>query len=318
MENAHTNTPTQVPENQVNQRLTSITRFTAPFLIFLSFVIAAYYFSQVDFLDKIDYFDLLSDLLLALVLLITTYYTQDLNGSARLKNFLLVGLFFFYLAFFMDTLSELFVQTVMTTTIFENSFQLLGLSLISYGVRGWWIYSHDVHKHLKRSASEDLLTGALNRRSFLSYAENEFVRACRYKRNLAVAFIDIDHFKKINDTRGHAAGDLVIKNLAKDIMSLLRENDLFCRWGGEEYIVLLPECSIAQCLKTIERVRQFAEVTPIVEYGKGVSEEPIYITLSAGCTVIHQSDHVIQDMIARADEALYRAKNEGRNRVLKN
>jgi len=318
MENTHTNTPKQVSGNQVNQLFASLTRFTAHFLIFLSCVIATYYFTQVSFLVEIDYFDFLSDVLLALVLLITTYYTQGLNGPARLKNFLLVGLFFFYLAFFMDTLSELFVQTIMTTTIFENSFQLLGLCLISYGVRGWWIYSLDVHKHLKRTSSQDQLTGALNRRSFLSYAENEFVRACRYRRNLAIAFIDIDHFKKINDTLGHSAGDLVIKELAKNIMSLLRENDYFCRWGGEEYIVLLPECSICQCLKIVERIRKFTEMTPITEHGERESRHPIYITLSAGCTVIHQDDHSIEDMIERADEALYRAKKEGRNKVCTN
>jgi two-component system cell cycle response regulator len=124
-------------------------------------------------------------------------------------------------------------------------------------------------------------------------------------------FIDIDHFKQINDTLGHAAGDQVLKETARRIDALRRNEDLLCRFGGEEFVLLLPYTTLEQAAMFADRVREAIASKPIEHYGKNIS-----VTFSAGVASFPSGD-TLEALLRRADQAMYRAKEKGRNRVEK-
>jgi diguanylate cyclase (GGDEF)-like protein len=162
---------------------------------------------------------------------------------------------------------------------------------------------------LRRLADTDYLTDLMNRRAFLTAADDAMEFAHRYKRNIATLMIDIDHFKKINDTHGHHVGDVAIKKIAEIISGNIKSTDRAARFGGEEFVVLLREADeyTAQLLAT--RIRNAIELAVISE-----GETRISATVSIGVALIADSDRDVQDMIERADQGLYVAKNTGRNR----
>jgi len=120
-----------------------------------------------------------------------------------------------------------------------------------------------------------------------------------------------DHFKRVNDTHGHAAGDLVLKAIADHLRSNARESDLVFRYGGEEFLLLLPDTSAAQALRKVDCIRQAVEASPVP-----VGEQTINITLSAGVATFPADGATPDALIERADQALYLAKSQGRNRVV--
>ena len=132
----------------------------------------------------------------------------------------------------------------------------------------------------------------------------------RYQRPLALLMLDIDHFKKINDTYGHAAGDLVLVQLADVLRSVLRAADLCGRFGGEEFVCLLPETSVSEALILAERLR-----ARLVEQAVCSEAGAILFTVSIGVSVAMPEDISIDQLIHRADMALYEAKKSGRNRI---
>lgn len=161
---------------------------------------------------------------------------------------------------------------------------------------------------LRRQAITDPLTGIYNRRLLFREGEDIFNQAVRYGRELGLMLFDIDHFKRINDTYGHAAGDEVIKSVVGAVAGNLREPDLFYRYGGEEFAVLLPETDIAGASKIAERIRRAVESMTVKINGK--SER---VTISIGVTVRKEGDPKFDALILRADDALYTAKEKGRN-----
>lgn len=167
---------------------------------------------------------------------------------------------------------------------------------------------------LRRLATTDPLTGAHNRRHFLDRTQREAARCRRYDHDLCIVMLDADHFKAINDTHGHAAGDRVLRTLAKVCMAQLRETDVFGRFGGEEFIAALPETPLEVAVDAAERLRGVLEATPI-PLPDGTAGE-IYVTVSIGVSAFIADDTDIQQAINRADEALYAAKEAGRNRVM--
>ncbi len=160
-------------------------------------------------------------------------------------------------------------------------------------------------------ASHDSLTGLFNRMAIFQALHNELERSRRESNNLSVILADIDHFKLINDRYGHLVGDAVLKELAKRIASSLRTYDAVGRYGGEEFVIILPGCDEQEATNAAERIRSCIADNPIVTSGGNVS-----CTLSLGVTsALGTSVKNMDQMLKKADEALYHAKNSGRNRV---
>ncbi|GAM09503.1 response regulator PleD [Geobacter sp. OR-1] len=166
-------------------------------------------------------------------------------------------------------------------------------------------------KSLKKLASTDELTGIKNRRQIMKRLDEEFSRASRLGEPLCIIIMDIDHFKKINDTYGHPCGDRVLKQVASLITENLRNYDRIGRIGGEEFLLVSPGSSIDDARTLAERLRQTINNEQFGEGGCRFS-----ITISAGVTALAQADDNVDILIKRADEALYEAKQSGRNRVV--
>lgn len=170
-----------------------------------------------------------------------------------------------------------------------------------------------LEENLEKLAGTDPLTGAMNRRNIILRAEEEVERAQRYNHSLSVAMIDIDRFKRVNDTFGHLVGDRAICHVADTISAGLRKSDRLGRWGGEEFLLVLPEVDEKSAVKVLQRLRQDIENAPVP--GNDGDAERITLTVSIGATGLRETDHALAELIARADKALYRAKSAGRNKV---
>lgn len=160
----------------------------------------------------------------------------------------------------------------------------------------------------KRLAATDALTGLMNRRAFLEAIAKE-------KRNerlpLAVAILDVDHFKRVNDTKGHEAGDVVLKGVAEVLRKMARRSDLVARWGGEEFVVALAQTADAGARVAAERLRR-AIADAIHPLSNG---EAVRVSVSIGMSIATTADWHLEELFAKADKALYLAKARGRNRV---
>lgn len=169
-----------------------------------------------------------------------------------------------------------------------------------------------LQQNLYESATRDALTGAVNKKMFAETLAKEFAFAIRHRRALSIAAFDIDHFKRINDTYGHPAGDYVLQTLAKTVTACIRAEDILARVGGEEFIVVLRDIEERGALECAERIRRTIERTELVYDG-----HTIPVTLSIGVSAIEQGTHARpEDMVATADERLYCAKRSGRNCVV--
>ena len=168
-----------------------------------------------------------------------------------------------------------------------------------------------LESRLTAEASTDALTGLANRRYFFARAEGFCELARRYHRPLAVALLDLDWFKHVNDTFGHSIGDAVLERTARILQVTLRQPDLPARIGGEEFVALLPETTLEQALEAAERIRQAIEDAPLtLDDGRLVP-----VTASLGVAIYAVDEPNIQAALNRADAALYQAKQGGRNRV---
>ena len=167
------------------------------------------------------------------------------------------------------------------------------------------------HDELERLAMTDELTGVPNRRNFFAQLEREYERASRYGHTVCLAMIDLDHFKRVNDSYGHAAGDEVLKHFAGVVNGLIRGEDLIGRVGGEEFALLLPETTEAGAAAVLERVRDELAGTKLHH----IAPDFTY-TFSAGVAGVTKSSMPPKDWMRAADEALYAAKSAGRNRVV--
>lgn len=169
----------------------------------------------------------------------------------------------------------------------------------------------DYHEVIYHLMTNDGLTLAYNRRYFEQQLLGELSRAIRYERPLALLMFDIDHFKRVNDTRGHLGGDEILRQLAAAVAQLIRREDVFARIGGEEFALLIPEGTVAGAGILAERLRKMIEDTPFL-----VEAEPVHVTCSFGLGYLVPDDRSKpKDLYERADSALYAAKAAGRNCV---
>lgn len=164
---------------------------------------------------------------------------------------------------------------------------------------------------LQRLVSVDLLTACLNRHYFLGIADAELSRMRRHGYAVTVAMLDIDHFKSVNDTYGHAAGDDVLRAVGACMKDCVRHEDNVGRMGGEEFAILLPVADAEGAQTVLERMRERIEALSFEFAGRAFN-----ITASLGIAEVYESDMKIEDALKRADKALYDAKKEGRNRIV--
>lgn len=161
----------------------------------------------------------------------------------------------------------------------------------------------------KELSSNDFLTNLYNRRCFFEFSQKIYASAKRKSASIAVAMLDIDRFKKINDAHGHHAGDEVLISIAETLRKSFRETDIVARFGGDEFCVMAPNLSRTDMVRLLERIRQAVEDSEIT-----VGEKKLKVTVSIGaCTELLES---LEEMIKKADKMLYAAKEQGRNLVL--
>jgi diguanylate cyclase (GGDEF)-like protein len=188
----------------------------------------------------------------------------------------------------------------------------LALTLLSaLGLRSY-LTTVRQREELRRQAATDSLTGVPNRRHLMSVAEHEMARALRYGSPLALFMVDIDHFKSVNDTWGHPAGDRVIQALAAAMATSARDQDTIGRLGGEEFAAVLPETDRSGAAVMAGRLREAVETIASALTDDG---QPVHFTVSIGVAAVETADSTIEDLLGRADRALYAAKRGGRNRV---
>jgi diguanylate cyclase (GGDEF)-like protein len=191
--------------------------------------------------------------------------------------------------------------------------------LAHLGVIGSFCIENGLNRaRLLRSGFTDVLTGWHNRRYLQVRLKEELARACRHSSNLVCLMLDIDHFKRVNDTWGHSAGDAVLQELAQRVEAQVRASDVAARYGGEEFVVLLPSTDDEAGARLAERIRAAVSATPIDLPGG----ESVHITASIGIAGIAPDKDatdlktIADSLIARADVALYRAKTAGRDKVV--
>lgn len=200
--------------------------------------------------------------------------------------------------------SAYFLTGVVVEVVLNMAFAMMNSGRLAADLR-------EAQSELTRLAATDALTGALNRRSFYLGGERELDRARRYGHALAAVMLDLDGFKQVNDSFGHACGDRLLSELAQRCQQQLRASDLLGRVGGDEFAVLLPETDLNGAGLVAERLRQVIEGwEPLDDHG------PAEVSLSLGITLLHPADAGLEDFLERADLALYEAKQSGRNRVV--
>jgi diguanylate cyclase (GGDEF)-like protein/PAS domain S-box-containing protein len=177
------------------------------------------------------------------------------------------------------------------------------------------ISNAQMYQEIQQIAITDPLTGLYNRRGLLSFGNREVERALRYNRPLSAIFFDIDHFKQVNDTYGHSFGDKVLQMVAHVCLHHLRSVDIIGRYGGEEFLVLLPETTAPVACQIAERLRMAVADTPVWLNDEISTSEYVHITISLGVAAISSGVPELAMLIELADQAQYRAKQAGRNRV---
>ena len=205
-------------------------------------------------------------------------------------------------------------NTVITAQLVAHALGIVsGLQIRSYRRISFkaYVQEKDAKEMVAYLANIDPLTKSLTRRQFFNIGESEFLRFLRYRRQLSMLVLDADHFKNINDTYGHYAGDLVLRNLSLVILEQKRAQDTLGRLGGEEFGLLLPETTLEQAKVVAERIQRACEQTPCA-----VDENLIHSTISVGVTEAGPVDKSFEDVLRRADRMMYKAKEAGRNRVM--
>lgn len=225
---------------------------------------------------------------------------QLIHGTSQWTRFLVVAVWGAG-----DNLLD--VNAIQTAVFFEAC-----LMIVAVPIACLLMATERLHENLRRMAMNDDLTGLLNRRAFMDEARRHFARALRQGSPLSVLMIDLDHFKKINDARGHDAGDAVLAAFADELRAGLRRSDLPCRYGGEEFCVLLPDTGMDGAAALAENLRRRFAAVEVPFDGAMLSA-----TISIGVAEAQPAMHMIEEAISQADRALYAAKRGGRDCVIR-
>ncbi|MCS7164018.1 MAG: GGDEF domain-containing protein [Thermodesulfovibrio sp.] len=199
-----------------------------------------------------------------------------------------------------------FILTIFLTVIISLSANLLSVKIMKRKMEKMITYSF---QKVEAQLYFDELTSVYNRTTGINRLIEEMARAKRNKNHLSVAMLDVDNFKSINDKYGHLAGDRVLNHIALQIKNSLRANDIVSRYGGEEFLIILPDTDEIKAFMALERVRENIAKRPVK-----IGNEKLYVTVSIGITEIDISDS-LTEAIQKADMALLQAKRTGKNRI---
>jgi diguanylate cyclase (GGDEF)-like protein len=292
-----------------NQRKKGLNMFSLVIFSTIIYLIINVFFYQ--FQEHINYFELVGSSILLLTTIYLIYVTQKHStNNSGFYYYTSIGFSFVFFGLFILTLNHIFIYSAQAVNISVKLLFVLGYALIAIGVTKWIKYNETRQGELSVQANTDELTGLLNRRSFAHFMEFEFKNAQNNAQPFSLIIIDIDYFKQVNDNHGHLNGDEVLKNLADVLKKSFRAADKVCRWGGEEFAVLLPATKLIHAVNVAEKIRKVIESQVIY-----ISDVEIKITISLGVSEFKNTDNRIENIINRADEALYNAKNNNRNCV---
>ena len=183
---------------------------------------------------------------------------------------------------------------------------------VTWYITGLLIKIHQLEKESKALATYDVLTGLLTRHAFLTNIESVFKRTVRKGTLLTLAYIDIDDFKNINDVYGHAAGDEVLKSFGFTVRNNLRDSDFVGRIGGEEFALALPDTNTKNAISILDKIRLSTK-----NKGVEINDQMIYFTISTGVTQYEHNNQVSFEQLAKqSDDALYMAKNNGKDCII--
>jgi diguanylate cyclase (GGDEF)-like protein len=278
-------------------------------------------------------YQFLENLMISSIMLLMVYlvYTGGVNGTGPLwiyivppvalffggmrKGSLIIGLFVIAISVLMFYPNDEWLRTSYTfefkTRLIYSFLTVSALfALYEYVRQNSFARLQEMSQKFERQAMRDPLSGLLNRRGMRDNFQQEFDRSRRYNNDLTVMMCDIDNFKVVNDKYGHDKGDEIIKNLATVFKTQLRKQDSVARWGGEEYLFLLPETNIIQGMQLAEMLRSKIEETRYKH-----DDETFSVTISIGLHQITSTDTINQG-ITKADTNLYKAKEQGRNRCV--
>ncbi len=233
-------------------------------------------------------------------------FFQKFKGPRKVYSYITIGLSLTTLYHVADMMDELVEYPPILQYILDDTSHLFSIIFIIMGIFHWLAYNNSIMDQLKKLATIDGLTNIYNRQHIDIILEEQRNKASRYKRELAVILIDIDHFKGVNDTYGHATGDSVLISLCSIVNRNIRTTDRFGRYGGEEFLLVLPETSLDGAETVGEKLRTSIEAYDF----PGVP----HITASFGIAVLLE-DETLAELVHRADEALYKAKEAGRNQL---
>jgi diguanylate cyclase (GGDEF)-like protein len=239
------------------------------------------------------------------------------NGLAQAKGVLLATFAAGSVAFFTRGIAATFVSDPLQAFLFPNAFQsavfVAAAAAAIVSTFGFLLLQKErAEGDAARMATMDPLTGAFNRRTFHEIAEREIARARRAGQPLSIIMVDIDHFRSVNDGFGNRVGDEILQKVADLIRGALRKEDMLVRYGGEEFLVMLPEVPGPGAVVVAGRIRKSVEAEPLLVGGQTVS-----LTVSVGVSArLDEGPESIENLLSRAEEALALAKQRGRNRVV--
>lgn len=287
-------------------------RFVTALVITLSAAMfVAYHAVSFPAQAEIEIYSAILESLIALCTLGLIFVLQLQKPPDGIYRLLMVGLTLLLASQVTDGLDEFYMQPELFSLILEKVVHIVGQVLVISGICLWMIHNQRLHGELEQLSITDPLTQLLNRRGFQDKAVAEFQRGKRYNNYFSLMLVDIDHFKSINDTHGHASGDLILKQFADKLTASLRKTDYVARWGGEEFVILLPEDQPADVLNVAEKLRMNINQGEFFT----ADEQPLDVTASIGLGILTYDDNTVEVVLQRADEALYQAKSAGRNRV---
>lgn len=277
-------------------------------ILLLSFVVLGSLLTLVSYIffriyENINYYILILEFVIAfgVAALIYSIYRYKEFNFYKLLN---IGYFLLFISYFVDFIDQIFIHTVIYTVVMEKITLIVGGFFVYWSSNGW------MSKYLKISQTDELTQ--LPNRAYIKELINDEAELSKVEPSkFCLAILDIDLFKGLNDDYGHYFGDLVLSEFSNLLQERIRPNDAVGRWGGEEFVMILRGISKEEAVKNVENLRSIIE-----DHSFKIEEKIINLTVSIGVSEFESTEYNFQKLFTHADDALYKAKNSGRNKVM--